>query len=64
MREILIRFSTGRNISILLVLFLVFNIWILPGMIQGEKPLDLEIYYTAEEAYQRIDSFPKEIRES
>jgi hypothetical protein len=33
-------------------------------MMPGEKPLDLEINYTAEEAYLRLSGFSEEIRES
>jgi hypothetical protein len=33
-------------------------------MMPGEKPLDLEFYYTAEEAYSRLSGFSEEIRES
>ena len=63
MREFLIRYSTDKNISILFVLFLIFNLWILPRMMPAE-PLDLEIYYNAEEAFDKVHGFSKEIRES
>jgi hypothetical protein len=33
-------------------------------MMPGEKPLDLEINYTAEEAHSRLSGFSEEIRES
>jgi len=63
MRKSLVRFSTYKNIFFLFVLFLGFNLWILPSMMPGEKPLDLEVYYTAEEAYLRLSGFSEEIRE-
>lgn len=64
MRDFLAYFSTNKNISLLFVLFLGFNLWILPGMMPGEKPLDLEIFYTSDEAYDKIYGFTPEIRES
>ncbi|MCS4433400.1 hypothetical protein [Aquiflexum gelatinilyticum] len=64
MRKFLVRFGSYKNIFFLFVLFLGFNLWILPGMMTGEKPLDLEINYTAEEAYSRLSRFSEEIRES
>lgn len=64
MREFLTRFSTDKNLLILLILFLGFNIWILPSMLPGEKPLDLEVFYTADEAYARVGGFSPELRES
>jgi len=64
MKDFLAHFSTNKNISLLFVLFLGFNLWILPGMMPGEKPLDLEIFYTSDEAYAKINRFTPEIRES
>ncbi|MCL6260217.1 hypothetical protein M3O96_14040 [Aquiflexum sp. TKW24L] len=64
MNRFLTKFSTNRNIAILFVLFLGFNLWILPSMMPGEKPLDLEIFYTAEEAYVKVEGFSSEVRES
>ena len=63
MRDLLTQFSTNRNMFILFVLFLGFNLWLLPSMMPGEKPLDLEFFYTAEEAYARIERFSPEIRD-
>lgn len=64
MKDFLAHFSTNKNISLLFVLFLGFNLWILPSMMPGEKPLDLEIFYTSDEAYAKINRFTPQIRES
>jgi hypothetical protein len=64
MKIFLTKFSTNRNIVLLFVLFLGFNLWILPSMMPGEKPLDLEVFYTSDEAYAKVDGFSPEIRQS
>jgi hypothetical protein len=60
----LVRISTGRTLLTLFILTFLFNIVIMPGIqwqmdlrSGGVEPLDLSYYYTAQEAFERIEAF-------
>lgn len=51
------KWANGRNVIILLVVFLVFNFWIVPAFYPKFQTLDTLTSYTPEKAYELISSY-------
>jgi hypothetical protein len=51
------KWANGRNILILLVVFLLFNFWIIPTFYPKFQTLDTLTSYTPEKAYSLISSY-------
>lgn len=57
MKNFLERFSSGKNIILLIVAFLVFNLFLFPYYIPIDEPLDLRLAYSSKQAYQLIEGY-------
>jgi hypothetical protein len=59
----LTQLATGKNIIILLVLFLLFNFLIIPAVYPQFQTLDMLFSYTPEKAYELISSYGEQGRQ-
>lgn len=63
MKNFLERYSSGKNIILLFVVFLIFNLFLFPFYIPLEEPLDLRFAYSSKQAYQLIEGYGEENRQ-
>src|SRR5512138_3198997 len=61
--NMLAKWATGRNVHLLLVIFLLFNFVAIPGFYPKFATLDTLPSYTPEEAYQHLESYGSQGRQ-